>query len=62
MTDVTELKALESSIAARIQDSLETSADDTILGFIEVDEEAQKQILNALRWECLLGSIGRGRL
>lgn len=58
MTDVTELKALESSIAARIQDSLETSADDTILGFIEVDEEAQKQILNALRWECLLGSIG----
>lgn len=53
-----DLSSLETSLAAVVARSAEESPEDTILGFIEVDESTQKQILDALRIGCLAGTIG----
>lgn len=53
-----DLDSLESSLAGLIAQSTGDASDDTILGFVEVDEGTQKQILEALRRGCLIGTIG----
>jgi hypothetical protein len=55
------LKALEAALAESIAKSVNESAEDTILGFIDVDETTQQQILEALRNGIRIGTL-RGML
>lgn len=48
---------LETIIRSKIEKSLSVSPDETVLGFIEVDDSIQMEILKLLRLENSLGSI-----
>lgn len=58
MNTVTHLDSLEAALAESIARSVDESAEDTILGFIDINEAAQQQILEALRNADRLGTIG----
>ncbi len=52
-----DLSNLEDSLKTKIGKSLDESSEDTVLGFIEVDETMQKEILDTLRRECRMGPV-----
>jgi hypothetical protein len=59
LTKMPSPEQLEELIASKIAQSVQVSADDALLGFLDVDEETQRAVLDALRHLSPLSSINR---